>query len=78
MALPAGAVALFGWVDRPALGRWARPLAVPLALLAGAVGGLVIAAARLTGAADPSDGDELVGGGGRRVRGGGCGVGGDQ
>ncbi|MGV9365936.1 hypothetical protein [Amycolatopsis sp. NPDC003731] len=32
VALLAGAVVFSGWVDWPALGRWARPLAVPPSL----------------------------------------------
>ncbi len=49
LALLAGAVVLFRWVDWPALGGWARPLAVPLALFAVAAGGALIATARLRG-----------------------------
>ncbi|MET8848475.1 pentapeptide repeat-containing protein [Amycolatopsis sp. NPDC004625] len=53
VALLAAMVVQSGWVDWPALGRWARPLAVPLALLAVAVGGLVIAVARRRGERAP-------------------------
>ncbi|WP_143168721.1 pentapeptide repeat-containing protein [Amycolatopsis australiensis] len=53
MALLAAMAVLFGWVDWLALGRWARPLAVPLALLAVAVGGLAVAVARRRGERTP-------------------------
>ncbi len=46
VALLAGMVVLFEWVDWPALGDWARPLAVPLSLFAVATGGLAVAVAR--------------------------------
>ncbi|MEU8630929.1 pentapeptide repeat-containing protein [Amycolatopsis sp. NPDC048633] len=48
-ALLAGMTVLFGWVDWPALGRWARPNAVPLALFAAAGVGLSAAGWRLRG-----------------------------
>jgi uncharacterized protein YjbI with pentapeptide repeats len=49
VALLAGMAVLLGWVDWPTLGRWARPLAVPLALFAVAGGGVAAAVARLLG-----------------------------
>ncbi|MFI5583391.1 pentapeptide repeat-containing protein [Amycolatopsis sp. NPDC051758] len=48
-ALLAGMTVLFGWVDWPALGRWARPHAVPLALFAAAGVGMTAAGWRLRG-----------------------------
>ncbi|MEV6619807.1 pentapeptide repeat-containing protein [Amycolatopsis sp. NPDC051106] len=48
-ALLAGMTVLFGWVDWPALGRWARPHAVPLAMFAAAGAGMTAAGWRLRG-----------------------------
>ncbi|MGV9368166.1 hypothetical protein ACWDN5_46225, partial [Amycolatopsis sp. NPDC003731] len=53
VALLAAALVLSGWMDWSALGRWARPLAVPLALLAVAASGLVVAVARRRGERAP-------------------------
>lgn len=48
-ALLAGMTVLFGWIDWLALGRWARPNAVPLALFVAAGTGMVAAGWRLRG-----------------------------
>ncbi|MBB5856491.1 hypothetical protein ACFQ05_26765 [Amycolatopsis umgeniensis] len=52
-ALLAGMTLLFGWVDWAAVGRWARPRAVPMALFAMAVAGAVAAWWRLRGPKAP-------------------------
>ncbi|MGW5715716.1 pentapeptide repeat-containing protein [Amycolatopsis sp. NPDC003865] len=52
-ALLTAMTVLFGWVDWLALGRWARPHVVPLALLAVAVAGLAAAGWRLRGQRAP-------------------------
>lgn len=43
VALVSGIAVLLGWVDWPALGRWARPSAVPVALFAVTFTGLAVA-----------------------------------
>jgi hypothetical protein len=53
MAALVGMTVLLGWVDWSALGRWARPHVVPLALFAAAAGGLVVAVGRLRGRRAP-------------------------